>query len=74
MTMPNERTRAVLAVRSFLHQIASPYNGGYKGIKREVREAARRLLRHYPLDCEIAVVSRAVPELFAPPKIPPSKN
>jgi hypothetical protein len=48
MTLPYERTRAVLSVREFLMRLASPYGGGIKGIRREVREEARRLLRHYP--------------------------
>lgn len=53
MTLPNERTRAVISTREFLVRLTSPYNGGIKGVKREVREEARRLLRHYPLPWDI---------------------
>ena len=49
MTLPYERTRAVLSTQDFLLRLASPHEGGIKGIRREVREEARRLLRHYPL-------------------------
>ena len=48
MTLPNERTSAVIRTQDFLLRLASPYEGGIKGIRREVREEARRLLRHYP--------------------------
>lgn len=49
MTMPNERTRAAIRAHSFLVRISSPYMpDGYKRIPKEVREEARRILRHYP--------------------------
>jgi hypothetical protein len=48
MTMPNERTYAVCRARDFLRRLASPYAGGIKGIRRDIREEARRILRHYP--------------------------
>ena len=49
MTLPHERTRAVLSTQDFLLRLTSPYNGGIKGVPTPVREEARRLLRHYPL-------------------------
>jgi hypothetical protein len=55
MTLPYERTRAVLSVREFLLRLASPYGGGIKGIRREVREEARRLLKHYPLAADLVL-------------------
>lgn len=48
MTLPRERTSAVIRAGEFLLRLCSPYNGGIKGIPREVREEARRILRHYP--------------------------
>jgi hypothetical protein len=48
MTLPAERTRAVIRAREFLLRLCSPYGGGIKRIPREVRQEARRLLRHYP--------------------------
>jgi len=49
MTLPYERTRAVSNARDFLLRLASPYvDGGFKKIPTAVRQAALRLLRHYP--------------------------
>lgn len=50
MTLPYERTRAVLQTQDFLIRLASlPSAGGVKGVPKDVRFEARRLLRHYPL-------------------------
>ena len=50
MTLPEQSDRAVAATREFLVRLTSPYvEGGIKGIRREVRAQALRLLRHYPL-------------------------
>jgi hypothetical protein len=49
MTLPEQSDRAVSQTREFLVRLASPYGeGAIKGIKREVRAEASRLLRHYP--------------------------
>lgn len=49
MTLPEQSDRAVAATREFLVRLTSPYvEGGIKGIRREVRAEALRLLRHYP--------------------------
>lgn len=49
MTMPNERTRAAIRAHSFLVRLSSPYlPDGIKKIPKDVREEARRILRHYP--------------------------
>jgi hypothetical protein len=48
MTLPNERTRSVINTQDFLLRLASPYGGGLKRIPKNVRDEARRLLRHYP--------------------------
>ena len=50
MTLPEQSDRAVAQTREFLVRLSSPYvEGGIKGIRREVRAEALRLLRHYPL-------------------------
>lgn len=55
MTLPHERTRAVIAAREFLTQLMLPPSaGGIAGVRREIREHARRLLRHYPAWFEVA--------------------
>ena len=49
MTLPEQSDRAVAQTRQFLVRLSSPYvEGGIKGIRREVRAEALRLLRHYP--------------------------
>ena len=49
MTLPEQSDRAVAQTREFLVRLASPYGAGaIKGIRREVRAEALRLLRHYP--------------------------
>ena len=49
MTLPEQSDRAVSETRKFLVRLASPYGvGAIKGIRREIRAEALRLLRHYP--------------------------
>lgn len=49
MTLPNERTLAVIRAREFLVRLSNVYlPGGIKGIRREVRQEARGILRHFP--------------------------
>jgi hypothetical protein len=49
MTLPYERTRAVINAREFLFRLSTPYIAdGIKRIPAAVRDEARRLLRHYP--------------------------
>lgn len=69
MTMPYERTRAVLNARSFLLRISSAHaQDGIKGIRKEVRQEARAILRHYPILYDItdprAFDERAVDEWY----------
>ena len=46
MTLPIERTNAVLNVERFLMDLRDPKK--YPRVPRVVREEAQRLLRHYP--------------------------
>lgn len=69
MTMPDERTRAVLEARKFLLRLSSAYiPDGIKGVRSEVRQEARRILRHYPVAFEIVMPQsfdeRAVEEWY----------
>ena len=49
MTLPYERTRSVLSARDFLRRLSNAYQpDGIKGIRSEVRQEARAILRHYP--------------------------
>lgn len=46
MTMPSERTQAVLRVEKFLLDLRNPKK--YPRVPKAVREEASRLLKHYP--------------------------
>lgn len=70
MTMPSERTRAVVETRRFLEKLAAG---------RMVRESPERLqnhaaslLRHYPSDSDMHLTSSALPAWWSPPAEPPA--
>lgn len=65
MTLPYERSRAVISTREFLLKVSSTYNNGYKRIPKEVRQMARMLLRHYPHAYELHEAAKAAPDIFA---------
>lgn len=46
MTLPHERTRAVLRAADFLRDLCDPKKT--PRVPREVRERAARVLKHYP--------------------------
>lgn len=49
MTLPTERTRAVLNARDFLDRLSdSRKSRGIKFIPKTVRDEAREILRHFP--------------------------
>lgn len=49
MTLPCERTRAVLTAGDFLRRLSNAYQpDGIKGVRREIRQEARDILRHFP--------------------------
>lgn len=65
MTLPDERTRSVLVAREFLVRLSSPYvEQGIKGIKKEVREEVRRILRHFPSVVDIYTAGKECPNVF----------
>lgn len=65
MTLPNERTRAVINVYDFLVRLISPYNkDGIKKIPKAVRDEALRLARHYPRPYDLYAAAKACPEVF----------
>lgn len=64
MTIPEERTRAVVETRTFLQQLAGPdeiFNVS------DARDIAARLLRHYPLDVDLMISAVALPGVWAAP-------
>ena len=61
MTLPDERFRAVRHTQQFLVRLAG---GGYPRVPKAVREEARQLLRHYPLEYDMNRAARGAPEVF----------
>lgn len=61
MTLPDERTRAVMNTRQFLLALAC---GEIKRIPSEVRAMARSLLRHYPGEFDMFRTAEQVPNVF----------
>jgi hypothetical protein len=53
MTMPDEAHRAVVQTRRFLMDLLNPQKT--PRVPAAVRLQARRLLKHYPFECEVSV-------------------
>lgn len=65
MTLPAERTRAVIWAEDFLTRLISPYNkNGIKKIPKAVRQEALYILRHFPRPYELESVATNNPEVF----------
>lgn len=66
MTMPDERTRAVMWTREFLFKIA---HGEHQGVlPKEIRSRALTLLRHYPMARDMEIAHLHAPQWFGPPE------
>lgn len=66
MTLPDERTRAVLYTRSFLLSLQIPKET--PGVPKAIRDEARRLLKHYPGDYHLSLAAKNAPDVFESPK------
>lgn len=64
MTIPSERTRAIIRTRHFLEELINP--GLTPDVPDAIRSQARALLRHYPLGGEIHLAHHVLPEWFGP--------
>jgi len=62
MTMPDERYRSLLYVRDFLYDLLDPEMT--ERVPAAVRQRARRMLRHYPLQHELELLAMKAPELL----------
>lgn len=62
MTLPDERTHAVLYTKEFLLGLAS---GTIKRIPKAVRVRARMLLRHFPTSLDMRHAAKNAPNVFA---------
>lgn len=59
MTMPEERTRAILQTRDFLQRLTRHKD-------KAVQQEAERLLRHYPVGGDVNIAHHAIPMWFGP--------
>ena len=64
MTMPSERTRALLQTWEFLRELRSPE--ATPGVPDEIRRQAHVLLRHFPEPWQLHSMSRKLPEMLGP--------
>lgn len=56
MTLPVERTRAVLETEKFLHRLCDPKVT--PGLPKKIRFDARSLLRHYPTASDLHLTNQ----------------
>lgn len=54
MTLPYERLRAVIYTREFLFDLT--LSSKTPRVPKEIRERAKSLLRHYPMEAEMEMV------------------
>ena len=62
MTIPVERTRAVMSTRQFLLNLCD--TSFTKRIPRAIREQARSLLKHYPSRFDMDTAAESVPTIW----------
>jgi hypothetical protein len=63
MTLPDERYRNIIQTRKFLMELTSPLMT--PKVPKVVRERARNLLKHYPSDYILEMMSKDMPNYFA---------
>lgn len=63
MTLPDERYRSIVQTRKFLMELLSPRMT--PKVPKVVRDRARNLLRHFPTDYHLEMMSEDMPEYFA---------
>lgn len=66
MTLPTERTQAVLQTRCFLQQLQDCK--ALPGVPYAVRREALALLRHFPSLHDLELAHQACPEWFGRPR------
>lgn len=70
MTLPYERTRALINAHEFLIRLSSPYlENGIKRIPTEVRREARWLLKHFPRPYDLYAAAKCAPDVFDPQEL-----
>lgn len=69
VTTPEERTRTLLQTKDFLVELMTSEHPS--GVPDNVRQEARRLLRHYPGLMDLDLAHRALPMFFG--EVPPPR-
>ena len=64
MTIPAERTRAIIYTKLFLERLVDPRQ--ITDVPDSVRATAVGLLRHYPGVSELEIAHRVLPDWFGP--------
>ncbi len=64
MTMPEERTRALVQTRQLLEELLS--SEAWPSVPDELRRQARVLLRHYPEDMHMRMLHLHAPDWYGP--------
>jgi hypothetical protein len=64
MTVPEERTRAMLRARDFLTALTR--QSETPRVPQGVREEAKAILRHLPTIADIQIAHRCAPEWYGP--------
>ena len=62
MTLPVERKHAVKNVERFLLDLSNPRITSR--IPKEIRDRARSLLKHYPMDSDMERAAELAPDVF----------
>jgi hypothetical protein len=65
MTMPDERFRAVEYAREFLYELLDPKKT--PKVPKEIRQRARSVLRHYPMEHEMILAAQQASDIFWTP-------
>lgn len=63
MTLPDERYRALLQTRTLLFELCSPTIT--PRVSKAIRNRASDLLRHFPTDYHLEMMTMAMPNHFA---------
>lgn len=64
MTLPFERSRALVNTREFLRSLLDPRKT--PRVPMAVRQQAASCLRHYPWDLDIEAAAEELPDVFGP--------
>lgn len=64
MTLPRERSRSIQAARKFLRSLLDPKQT--PRIPKKIRKQAYSVLKHFPADYDIEVISNTIPDTWGP--------